>query len=187
MRTIVASLVVLTAHLWAYSPSVDRVTITNVGIYQIETKPEGHGRTPSERPWDVVTKFRRVESTTTVPASLCVTFGFEYVISGAPIGADIPVRMVTIFPGHGIYNPETRETMYRKEAVVSRSIGRSHFRSYTLDEPWVLVPGTWTFELWHGDRKLAQQSFTLVPPCRDNCVQREAPKGDCAYQLVALQ
>lgn len=48
---------------------------------------------------------------------------------------------------------------------MTRTIGReAGYVDYGFDDPWELVPGTWTIELWHGDRKLATQSFTVVRP-----------------------
>jgi hypothetical protein len=94
--------------------------------------------------------------------------------------------MVTKFPSKGILNPETGKTVHRSEAVVHRAIGRTHFRSYTLDEPWAVVPGTWTFELWYRDRKLVEQSFTLVQPCSNDCDRSEIPKRGCEDGLVSL-
>ena len=34
---------------------------------------------------------------------------------------------------------------------------------YGLDQPWEMIPGKWRFEIWSGDRLLAEQSFTVVP------------------------
>jgi hypothetical protein len=33
---------------------------------------------------------------------------------------------------------------------------------YQFGHDWEIVPGTWTIELWDGDRKLASQSFQVV-------------------------
>jgi hypothetical protein len=86
MRTAIASFLLVVAPycLWAFQPSIERVNITNFGIYALQVKKGGHGGSPSERSWDVVTKLRRLNSTTTIPARLCISFGFEYVIVGTP-------------------------------------------------------------------------------------------------------
>jgi hypothetical protein len=41
---------------------------------------------------------RHVAATTTVPAQHGVRFGVRYKIIGAPSGATIPIRFVTVFP-----------------------------------------------------------------------------------------
>jgi len=186
MRTLVASLfLVLTpCCLCAQTLSVERVNIIHPGIYEVEITKESDEKNLTGHSWNVVRKIRNVKNTTSIPARICVTFGFEYVIVGAPIAAEIPIKMIVKFPSRGLHNPETRETTYRIEALVGRTIGRRHFRSYTLDKQWELVPGVWTFELWHKDRKLAEQRFTLSQPCA-GCDQAEPPTGRCEERLVS--
>jgi hypothetical protein len=36
------------------------------------------------------------------------------------------------------------------------------FSGYDIDDSWELVPGVWTIQLWAGDQKFAEESFTLV-------------------------
>jgi hypothetical protein len=48
-----------------------------------------------------------------------------------------------------------------EEKVVER-IGNLTFAGYTLDAPFEMVPGTWTFQLWVGDRMMAEKS--ALPP-----------------------
>jgi hypothetical protein len=188
MRTIVASLlfVVTPCSLFAQSSSVERIDVTNFGIYEVEFTKERESKTEPPRSWEVVTKFRNIKTTTTIPARLCISFGFEYRIVGTPIDAQSGIRMITRFPNQGMRNPETRQTVYQTEAVVDRAVGRQHFRSYTLDKAWELVPGVWTFELWHKNRKLAEQSFTLTEPCGDGCDMVERPKSKCEESLVSV-
>jgi hypothetical protein len=189
MRTIAGALILLifTPYwAWAQSASIERAVITNFGIYELEIKKEKDGKAPPRRSWEVVTRFRHVETTTTIPARLCTSFGFEYTIVGAPAGVEIPIKMIAKFPSQGMYDPEKRATTYRTEALVDRAIGRSHLRSYTLDKQWELVPGVWTFELWHRERKLAEQTFTLSAPCREGCDQAERPKRNCEQIPIAV-
>ena len=103
-------------------------------------------------------------TTTTVPARLGAHFGFEYVLIGTPKGAKINVRKVVIFPQGGLTNPKTGKTVARNEYEDTIAIGDRGLRGYSLDEDWEAVPGTWTLQLWLGDRKLAEKSFTLTRP-----------------------
>jgi len=32
-----------------------------------------------------------------------------------------------------------------------------------INEPWLMVPGKWTIQLWVGGQKFAEQSFHLIP------------------------
>lgn len=186
MRTACALLwlVAASAGVSAQSPSIDRVNITNPGIYRIEVKSVIDDKKLAGHSWQVVTGMKVVRNTTSVPARLCTSFGFQYVIVGSPSKVEVPIKMVTRFPAPGLYNPETRERTFEHATVVRRTVGRVHFRSYTLESSWELVPGVWTFELWHKDRKLAEQSFTLTSPCAD-CEQDEPAGQPCEERLVA--
>lgn len=188
MRTVAATLFLILAPycLCAGALSVERVSITSPGIYELQITKEIGDKNLAGRSRNVVQKIRNVQITTTIPARICISFGFEYVIRGAPIDAEIPIKMITKYPNQGVHNPETRETTYRNETLISRKIGRVHFRSYTLDNPWELVPGVWTFELWHKDRKLAEQSFVLIAPCAGGCDEIEPAKGKCEESLVGV-
>jgi len=177
MRTLLASLFLILVPFCAQSLTVQRANIVNQGIYELETRADENSQ---GRSWDVVRKIRQVQATTTIPARLCMSFGFEYVVVGAPSGAEVPIKMVTKFPGKGLYNPETRKTMLRNEVVVGRTIGATHIRSYTFDKPWEIVPGVWTFQLWHKDQKLAEQSFTVTAD------KQSSFEGKCEEKLVAL-
>ena len=76
----------------------------------------------------------------------------------------VPITIVDKFPKQGLHKPGSAETFYREEYVATKTIGRESYTDYGLDHDWKLVPGTWTIELWYRDRKLAEQSFTVVKP-----------------------
>lgn len=164
MRIVVAILTVLLGPcgVYAQSPVVQCAEVRNLGIYELEIEKEINDKNLAEGSWNVVTNIRNIRTTATVPAQLCTSFGFEYVILGAPRGAEVSLRMVTRFPNQGLYNPDTRLTTYGHETLVKRTIGKPHFRSYTIEKRWEAVLGVWTFELWYRGKKLLEQRFTLV-------------------------
>ena len=51
---------------------------------------------------------------------------------------------------------------FRYEVHAETSIGPREIAGYQFGHDWEIVPGTWTIELWDGDRKLASQSFQVV-------------------------
>ena len=108
------------------------------------------------------TNVKLVENTTRIPLRNPITFGFQYVILGAPNGGNISVKMVNIYPKKGLNNPKTHETTYREEYMTERTIGSTHYKGYKIGQRWQAVPGVWTFQIWYKDRKLAEQGFTLV-------------------------
>jgi hypothetical protein len=92
-----------------------------------------------------------------------VHFGFRYKIIG-PENGIAKLTMVTLIPDPGIRNPNTGRTTMRNEYVEAKAIGSTQYTGYTFDNPWEIVLGTWTKEIWDGDRKLASQSFNVVKP-----------------------
>ena len=182
MRTLLACLFLTLAPLsvFAQSSTVQRVNIVRLGIYELETRNRATDEILQDRSWEVVRKIRQVHATSVIPAQPCLSFGFEYVIVGAPTGAVIPIKMVTKFPGEGLYDPDTRKTTLRSETLVGRTIGAMHLRSYTFDKRWELVPGVWTFQLWYQNQKLAEQTFTVTTS------QQAQPEGKCEESPVAV-
>ncbi len=164
MRAIKIAILLAVISSAGQAQTVQRIEITEYGIYksEIEKKVATPG-TPSGSV-NILKDIRHVKTTTTVPAQLGANFGFRYKVIGQPDGATVRLRKVTIIPRPGIHNPKTGNTTVRSEYFLDRKIGETSFTNFTLEDAWEVVPGTWTFELWAGDRKLASQSFTLVKP-----------------------
>jgi hypothetical protein len=99
-----------------------------------------------------------------VPAQLGVEFGFRYRIVGTPHSWPVTLNFVTLIPAPGIRNPTTGNTITRGEYSGQAVLGAEAGRYYGFDHEWEIVPGSWTLEIWQGDRKLASQSFTVVKP-----------------------
>src|SRR5262245_54366867 len=92
-------------------------------------------------------------------------FGFGYVLEGGPAGAVVPIRHVRRFPPEGILDPLTGERHYSHETNVGLAVGRRDlFVGYALGRDFELVPGPWTFEVWHGERLLLTKTFILYKP-----------------------
>lgn len=187
MRLAIPFLLLLMAPTGPYAQSqlVERADVTRWGIYDVQIVGATADKNLAGGSMNVVAKRRHVRETTTIFARVCTSFGFEYVLVGAPNDAAVPIRMVTRFPGQGVHNPETGVTTYEHETLVRRTIGQIHFRSYTLENDWEVVPGVWTFELWHGDRKLVDRSFTLSRACGEEC-DRINRDGQACESRIAL-
>ena len=171
--------------LYGQSGVVESVKIGDKGIYDVEIVGRIHSKDSPGSIRNVIGQPRIVERTTAVPARPCVSFGFEYMIYGAPPGAQIPLRMVTRFPDAGIRNPKTGVMSHVSEVLVPRTIGQPHYRVYTFEEPWEIVPGIWKFEIWHEHRKLAERSFSVFSIGAGDCgAACGAPA--CAAPTVSL-
>jgi len=148
----------------AQAQEVQRVEISDAGIYKsrVTGREEAPGTPAGYR--NVVTDIELQQRTTTVPAKLGIEFGFRYSIIGKPDGAAVRLKIISHYPSPGLRNPKTGNTTVRGEYSVERKLGEQSWKSYLFEDDWELVPGTWTFEIWQGERKLAEQSFTIVTP-----------------------
>ena len=141
---------------------LDKYEVTKYGLYTStdeETIVDPHTATGTRK---FIKNVVFTDQTYKVPAQLGTRFGFGAVLVGKPEGRSVTVRRVTLFPKKGITNPVTGKTTYQDEAMLSKVIGaESHF-GYSFDHPWEMVPGPWTFQVWYGDQKLLEQTFTVV-------------------------
>jgi hypothetical protein len=161
---IILALVALVAGVTTAAAQADRIDgadITQFGVYEYKvTNTQELGGSAAGTLKSVDYKF--VSKTTSIKARRGVGFGIEYRVLGSPKGAKVPLRSVTIFPAGGVRNPKTGERFERNEYIEDKEIGAPLLKGYTLDEAWEVVPGTWTFQVWFGDKMLAEKSFTLT-------------------------
>jgi hypothetical protein len=97
-------------------------------------------------------------------ARVGIGFGVRFRTAGEPRGGQATLRSVWKIPEPGIRNPTTGTTFRESVAEFTTVVGGVHWRGYGFDQPWEVVPGTWTIEIWQGDRKLLARSFTIGPP-----------------------
>jgi hypothetical protein len=146
----------------AQAQEVERVEIYEAGIY--ETKVSGSRDIPDVATGkiDEVSDLVLVQQTTTVPAKIGTSFAVRYRKVG---GASVKLRIVLHYPLPGLRKPATGNTRLLDEYYEQYRMGKAdNYTGYTLENDWELVPGTWTFEIWQDDRKLAEQSFSVVKP-----------------------
>jgi hypothetical protein len=95
-------------------------------------------------------------------ARIGIGFGIRFRSFGDKDGAQAPLRSVWKIPEPGIHNPTNGNTYRQSVSEFTTTIGSAQWRGYGFDEPREVVPGTWTIEIWQGDRKLLEQSFTIT-------------------------
>jgi hypothetical protein len=105
-----------------------------------------------------------LETTRVIPGQIGVTFGIRYRVEGNGIGIPVPLKVVLRFPPQGLYSPEFREALHSDATEGIRNLGEDDFSAHTFDYPWEIEPGIWTFEIWHGDEKLAEEQFEVITP-----------------------
>ena len=103
-----------------------------------------------------------------IPAILNSRFGFGFVLSVTPTDAGaklVKLRFVRNFPADGIADPKTGERRLREQGEYNFDISQSEYLcGYIFDRGEELVPGQWSLEVWHGNRKLVEKSFTVFKP-----------------------
>lgn len=155
-------LAAITSVAQAAEGKIERIDIKEIGVYSgvnREAVPEV-GVAGGQRVKSANLKLET--STDRVPARAGTMFGFRYQIVGQPLGEPVLLKFVTRFPRPGLIPPGSRgEPVTVNEYTSPRAIGDIFWRGYGFDEPWELVPGVWTFEIWSGDNKLIEKSFTV--------------------------
>ena len=94
-------------------------------------------------------------------ARVGIGFGVRFRSIGERNGERAMLRSVWKIPEPGIVNPTSHDTYRQSVADFSTTIGTNHWRGYAFDASWEVVPGTWTLEIWQGDRKLLEKSFEI--------------------------
>jgi hypothetical protein len=165
VRTVYLSLLLVMSSVVAQAQQVRRVDISEVGIYDAEiVSSNAAPGTPGGSVDKASSNIKLVRATTTIPAILGTRFGFRYKVIGQPDGAFVSVKFVTHYPSLGLRNPSTGNITILGEYSSQVKLGAGAIKGYTLGHDWELVLGTWTFEIWEGEHKLAEQSFTVVKP-----------------------
>lgn len=158
----------------ARSSEVDKVAIIEAGIYSARTV-RNVARPHDPKATYTVDRIELLESTTTVPARRGIRFGFRYVILGSPKGKNVELGLAINFPKPGFHAPGSDTTYLRSEVTAVRPVGKMAYREFQFDHDWEMIPGLWTFEFWHGDRKVGEQSF---------CVVKELQEKDAGWVAV---
>ena len=161
--SIVAVLALATAlNACGQAPKVDGIEIVETGLYRVEVAKTTQAAGAATGVQDELSNVKLVSSTTTVPAQVGTKFGFRYRVLGSPDRASVKLTVIVRFPGEGLRNPKTGERKAQDVTMWTRNIGAVTYNGYSFDAGWELVPGTWTYEISHEGRKLAEHRFTVV-------------------------
>jgi hypothetical protein len=150
----VFALLCLATGAMAQTPRIERIEIKETAIYRM-----------SEEAGEL--KADLVQIADLVPARVGAAFGFKYLVVGPPEGTQVPLRLVIHYPEPGIRDPAGRDPIRRRsEQLVFVRAGELALSGYRFGQAWEVVQGRWLFELWDGNRKLAEQAFTVVAEAR---------------------
>jgi hypothetical protein len=153
-------LLVTTGAAYAQIPQIERIDFTEYGIYTVDREIEGRDALGINKA--AASNVRHAATMRTIPAQIGTTFGFRYKVIGKPDDAPVDLRQIVIFPPPGIVPSPSSKPIAQDEFALHTKIGQTSYASYTLEDSFELVPGSWTVEIWHGNRKLATQSFKVI-------------------------
>ena len=158
----VVAMIAAPAH--AQDMRVDRLELVESGFYD-GTTATTTGSTPSSGP--VTGTVQELGALKLLPeppptsARVGIGFGARFRSFGERDGERAMLRSVWTIPPPGIVNPGNGTTYRQSVAEFPTTIGANHWRGYRFEESWEVVPGTWTLEIWQGDRKLLEKSFEI--------------------------
>jgi len=137
-----------------------QIEFTDYGVYAVDRKI--HDRDSLGINTATGSNIRHTATLRTIPAQIGTTFGFQFRIVGKPYDAPIDLRGVVKFPSPGMIVPSSTTPVAQDQFKIQTRIGEPAYFSYTIEDSFELVPGVWTMEIWHGDRRLGAQTFTLT-------------------------
>lgn len=140
----------------------DGIEIVDTGLYRLELGKETPDPNAPGEMMASVEKAELIESTTTVPGALGREFGLRYRVLGEPAGAEVTFDFHYTYPSPGLADPERDAPLLEERFSRQRTIGKTEFTGFGFDNPWEIVPGTWTFEISHDGKTLATQSFEVT-------------------------
>ena len=162
MRLLLPGLLLACGLSWAQAQGVTGVEVTGAGLMELrEVQTHDDAQISTGHRYGA-TSATVVERTTVIKLKKGIVIGLTAIIRGSPKGQRIPLRVVWRYPQPGMRNPDTGVAKLDDQFETREKLGDETFFYWQLGAEWALVPGEWTFELWDGNRMLAQQSFTLV-------------------------
>ncbi len=99
-----------------------------------------------------------IEQTDVIPAKLGSRFGLRYSLTGKS-ATEMPLTLIYLTPG--VITPDGQR---HDKIVVQQPLAINapqDVMAYEFSENYEVVPGTWHFMVFQGDRLLAQQRFEV--------------------------
>ena len=109
---------------------------------------------------NVVDNICHLATTQEVPLKIGLHFGVRYKVTGPVAGQRVLLKKVLRYPAIMNPPPPARPASQVSD-FVELPVGATSYTDYTLEQPWELVPGTWSFQFFDRDRKMAELSFTV--------------------------
>ena len=146
----------------AQAPRVDRIEVIEAGFYTAQNTGKTRDAPGSALGHDsTITNIKFLKHAPQDSARVGVRFGVRFRTFGHPQNAKVVLRSVWKIPAPGIKNPKNNNVYRQSTVKFTTHIGTAHLRGYSFEEPWEVVRGVWTLQIWQGERKLLERSITI--------------------------
>ena len=101
-----------------------------------------------------------IRQTARIPIKKGRLLAYQYRLSNLPAGRYIKLRRVLKHPSFTLPNGSLTTG---SDYVISKKVENNEvfaYDVYGLDEPYEMVEGDWTFQIWFQGKKLLEQAFT---------------------------
>jgi hypothetical protein len=148
---------------------VNSIEITGFGIFEYNSVRIDPDETSSVGAKLGAARGLQLSSQTTrIPILRGLAYGVRFVVHGNPPDATVAIRVI-LRSTEACVLRETGQVVYHNDSVLKVRIGEprhigarfpaSDEENHCIGDP---QPGTDTFELYHGDRKLAEKVFQII-------------------------
>lgn len=158
-----------------------RLEVVEHGLYALEA--ESTARDPNGVGVDTVRNICHLATTATIPLRRGMHFGLRYRLRGAAPDEIVTLTTVVNFPHEA--SPPAGSGPIRSHAMTfEHRAGDLGYTGYGFDEPWELMAGTWTIQVFGGTRQLLEFRFTVVEGA-DEPRPQAGRTSDC-FQMSSL-
>ena len=156
-----ASLPVESSGLSGAASDEKKVEIVDYGIYSGAVVREKKDDSPGGKT-NYLSEVKLLRQTDRVPAVIGTRFGIRFVVRGARVTEDVELKARILYPG--LRPPGSEKPVYSTDDVIHVAAGETFFQGIMLEFDWGLVPGKWTFQLFYGDKLMAEKVFEVYKP-----------------------
>ena len=155
--------------VWIFRPSstgpqVSTVTgaeLFDYGVYDIvDTGKSVPTAGTATRTWDVTPYATLVKKTDVIHVRGKTDFGIRYRLTGKSGARPPEIRVQLVHPP--LTNSKSRKPVSVESFKVYIGMGQLDYRGYMFEEPWQMVPGTWTFQLYAGKNLILEKPFQVI-------------------------
>ena len=164
MKSLVAALFAFGAITFACAVTITEVQIVEFGTFH---KTPSNALMPAPGTIggmaNAVSEVTLIEKTTDIHASVGTSFGLRIKVAGEPGGSVVELTAKCIHPK--VSDPTSGRSSTVETWNIYPVIGRdglSGYVGYTFDDPWELVPGKWTIQIFDQFTLLAEKTFDIT-------------------------